>query len=144
MKTQLIILSIALFFSACSIAIDSQEVINKYRKLPIKDGIRATIIEDEILPEFHKEAPHQLKAIAYAKECFSKAKDVQEANICTKKIVNEFGDEFSFDEFDVWDETMKSKMMNFLNHNEESLECYMKAKKADDIIPCKDPTDPRF
>ena len=144
MKIQLVILSLTLLFSACSSTIDSQNVINKYRKLPIKDGVRAAIIEDDILPEFHKEAPHQLKAIAYAKRCFTKAKDVQEANICTKKIVNKFGDEFAFDKFDGWDETMKSKMMDFLNHNEESLECYLKAKKADDIIPCKDPIDPNF
>jgi hypothetical protein len=144
MKTQLNILFLAFLFSGCSLTIDTQEVITKYRQLPIKDGVRAAIIEDEILPEFHKEAPHQLNAIAYAKRCFMQAQNTQEANLCTKKIVATFGDEFAFHKFNVWDKKMKSKMMDFLNHNKESLECYMKAEKADDIIPCKDPVEPNF
>ncbi len=144
MKIQLLTLSSLFFLSACSVTIDSTEVIQKYRKFPRKDGVRAALIEEEILPVFHKEAPYQLEAISFAKGCFSKASNADEANQCTKKLVSKFGSEFDFNDFKSWEKDDKEKMMRFLDHNEAALECYMKSKKADDIIPCKDSIEPDF
>jgi len=132
-------------FWGCSMDVDAVKVIQKYKEDPRRDGsIREAVIEEDILPQYHKEAKHQIAAIRFAKKCYIKTSDVTQANDCRKATVNKFGDEFDFNEFKVWDKEMKQKVMNFLNDNEVAVLCYDRAKKAKDLLHCPDPKDPDF
>ena len=134
-----------ILFNGCSLDIDTASIIKKYKEDPRRDGsLREEIIEQDILPEFHKETPHQLQAIRFAKKCYRRAQDVKMANSCRKETVQRFGDEFDFNEYKVWDESMKQKVMNFLNDQEVFILCYDRAKKAKDILSCPDPKEPNF
>jgi len=55
-----------------------------------------------------------------------------------------YGEEYRFEPFTTWNKTKQQKVLAFLEHNEEAVRCYAAAKKARDIIPCKDPIEPQF
>jgi len=144
MKKVLISIMLVVGFTACSIGLDAQQIVKKYRQSPRDNGLRAEIIEEDIIPFYKENATKDLEAMSYAKKCFNNALTTQEANECRTLIVDKYGDDYSFDKFKIWDKDMKQKMNDFLDNNTEAISCYAKAKKAKDILPCKDPIDPNF
>lgn len=132
-----------IFISACS-DITTQQILQKYRENPRQGGIREDIITHDILPDIRKDAQQDLIAIEYAQSCFSKAKSIEEAEVCRHTISSKYGQEYSFEAFTKWNDTIKQKVLDFLASNKASVECYAKAKKAHDILPCKDPIEPNF
>jgi len=132
-----------LFMTACS-DVTAEQIIKKYKEHPRKGGIREDIITHDLLPEMKKDAKQDLLAISYAQSCFTNAKSVPEAEVCRNAIVKKYGEEYSFNPFHVWNSKMKQKVLDFLNYNKASAECYAKANEAKDILPCNDPKDPDF
>jgi len=137
------LVSAVLFLTACS-DITTEQILQKYRENPRRGGIREDIITHDLLPEMKKDAKEDIIAINFAQNCFSKANNITEAERCRYIIVDKYGDEYSFRPFKKWDLSMQQKVLTFLTFNKESAECYLKANKARDILPCKDPKDPDF
>jgi len=131
------------FMTACS-DITTKEVIKKYRENPRRGGVREDIITHDLLPDIKKDAKQDLIAISYAEDCFSVAQSVEDAEACRIKIVKRYGDEYSLPSFTKWNESTKQKVLDFFIFNKASAECYIRAEKARDILPCKDPIDPNF
>ena len=138
-----IYLLVVVFMSGCS-DITGEQIIKKYKENPRKSGIREDIITHDLLPDMREDAKKDLLAIGYAKECFTKATALKDAEVCRVSIVKKYGDEYSFQPFKEWNSEKKEQVLDFLNYNEKSAECYLKAKKARDILPCHEPKDPDF
>jgi hypothetical protein len=138
-----IYLLVVVFMSGCS-DITGEQIIKKYKENPRKGGLREDIITHDLLPDMREDAKKDLLAIRYAKECFIKATDLKDAEVCRVSIVQKYGNEYSFEPFKEWNSEKKEQVLDFLNYNEKSAECYSKAKKARDILPCYEPKDPDF
>jgi len=112
----------------------------------IKDGERPTQAQQKTMeesmmnamwPRMKKKILDEVKALEFAKECFSNADTVKKANTCSHKM-DEMNGESSDpeDDFTEWNAKTKKKTMGFIDQGLKSMECAKKANSMQDMKQC--------
>jgi len=112
----------------------------------IKDGERPTQAQQKTMeesmmnamwPRMKKKILDEAKALEFAKECFSNADTVKEANTCSHKM-DEMNGESSDpeDDFTEWNAKTKKETMGFIDQGLKSMECAKKANSMQDMQQC--------
>ena len=112
----------------------------------VKKGERATEVQEEAMkssmmdamwPRMKKKILAESKALEFAKECFSDAGTLKEANICSHKM-DEMSGEMSDPEDDLteWNAKTKKETLGFIDQGLKSMECAKKANSMQDMQQC--------
>ena len=93
-------------------------------------------------PKIHAQAIEDKKVLEFAKNCFTAAQDVKDANECNNGVLKRNPNFEDIEDFDKWNDETKKEVLEIIERNMHYLECMIAAKNITEMADrCDEPRD---